>query len=179
MPATPHSSRPLTRSHAPGAVLGHSMGGKVALALLDLASAHTHSQHNQHQHRRPGTTTSSSSSGITPASTAPSPGGAAHLHTQPHTGAGLLPGAHVPQPLCCPPRQLWVLDSQPGLVAPQMDVGTGVSRVLETVHVSRKSPPPPQPQVVRVCRLVALGNIDRNATACTRVAGLIHVQLTG
>lgn len=39
-------------------------------------------------------------------------------------------------PTCAPPRQLWVLDSQPGLVAAEQDAGTGVSRVLQTVHVS-------------------------------------------
>lgn len=107
----------------------------MALALLDLASTHAHSQHKHHQHHTPGT--SSSSSSTTSASPAPFPGGAAHLHTQPHTGSG------APQPLCAAPQQLWVLDSQPGLVAPDMDVGTGVSRVLETVHVSRKAPAPP------------------------------------
>ncbi|KAG2492687.1 hypothetical protein HYH03_009101 [Edaphochlamys debaryana] len=63
---------------APAAVLGHSLGGKVGLALLGLAAE----------------------------------GAAA----------------------CAPPRQLWVLDSQPGLVPADLDAGTGVSRVLQTVH---------------------------------------------
>ncbi|KXZ45178.1 hypothetical protein GPECTOR_57g468 [Gonium pectorale] len=88
-------------SHAPGAVLGHSMGGKVALALLEGAAgaaadaASSQQQQRQQQQRDHG---------------------------------------HGDARWCSPPRQLWVLDSQPGKVSAEQDAGTGVSRVLREVQ---------------------------------------------
>ncbi|GFR49234.1 hypothetical protein Agub_g11233 [Astrephomene gubernaculifera] len=151
-------------SHAPGAVLGHSLGGKVALALLEQCSTRATAAAPApaaaaapHHHQLPvasgaaGTTPPPSLPGSAPppptpmscvegssAGAAESAAAAARPQVQAaagcsHAAAGAAAGAGAAA-WCAPPRQLWVLDSQPGLVAAEADVGTGVSRVLRIVH---------------------------------------------
>ncbi|KAG2430691.1 hypothetical protein HYH02_013688 [Chlamydomonas schloesseri] len=185
----------------PAAVLGHSMGGKVALALLELtrarptglqataaaAAAAAATADASHARMLPaagagaaaGAAAASSaigtacteraggrvvglasggprdatprSSAFAPFTTYTSHAAAAAAAASPSAaasaaGAGAGAGArrqhdhhhhhqhHDEGPTCAPPRQVWVLDSQPGLVAAEQDAGTGVSRVLQTVH---------------------------------------------
>ncbi|KAG2438466.1 hypothetical protein HXX76_005019 [Chlamydomonas incerta] len=144
----------------PAAILGHSMGGKVALALLE----HTRSRARQAAGGQAAGGAGAGSAGgrvaglssggprdSTPRSSAFAPfttsagaAAAAAAAASPSAASAAAAAAaaaahrrheHDPEgPACAPPRQLWVLDSQPGLVAAEQDAGTGVSRVLQTVH---------------------------------------------
>jgi hypothetical protein len=119
-------------SQAPGAILGHSMGGKVALALLQQAAAHAaaqrrhqHHQHQQQHHRQHESHRQSHQ-----------PHGRQVVPAESMASVAIAAAAGPPGEWCSPPRQLWVLDSQPGVVTTEQDAGTGISRVLSTVHVS-------------------------------------------
>ncbi|GIL77931.1 hypothetical protein Vretifemale_7403 [Volvox reticuliferus] len=118
--------RHVVGSESPGAVLGHSMGGKVALALLQqAATAHAAAAAAQAKPSSPSPPTEQQH--LRHRGATESVSAAAATRT-----TGSTAGATVEW--CALPRQLWVLDSQPGLVTTEQDAGTGISRVLNVVH---------------------------------------------
>ncbi|EFJ52823.1 hypothetical protein VOLCADRAFT_86180 [Volvox carteri f. nagariensis] len=127
--------RHLLGSHAPGAVLGHSLGGKVALALVHQAAA--------------AAAAAAARSAADAAAAAPTAPASPHAPSAARAAALAAATAGAPQGTaaaaiaaataatgewCALPRQLWILDSQPGLVPADLDAGTGISKVLNTVH---------------------------------------------
>ncbi|GIL50106.1 hypothetical protein Vafri_6425 [Volvox africanus] len=160
--------RHVVGSETPGAVFGHSMGGKVALALLQQAAA-----------ARAAATgpAVAAVAQIQPPSPSP-PTGQQHLRRRVATESvssaaamrttGSAAGAAVEW--CTPPRQLWVLDSQPGLVAAEQDAGTGISRVLNVVH-SVPLPIPSRAWLLRHLRDRGLSDALANWLA----SNLVHV----
>ena len=103
-------------SGSPFTLIGHSLGGKVAMEALRLIMA-THMSCTAA--RRP-------PSGSPFALIGHSLGGKVAMEA-------LRLMAEARQAL---PRQTWVLDSQPGLVHDDMEARSGVSHVLKVVHVS-------------------------------------------
>jgi hypothetical protein len=95
-------------------------------------------------------------------------------HGQAHSSSAADAGGGGAAP-CAPPRQLWVLDSQPGPVADAADAGSGVSRVLQAVHV-RAGPPQqrtaathaPRPTAPLPCHGPFGPRPDQRHAACVR-----------